>query len=354
MGSTLQIFICLLFTLGSCLQGNKQHVNHTNINSTTVPGKGFKIKGIAVSAPPKKIDSTKFNDLVQLHANSVELMPYAFCRLEDGEVKFNHERQWWGERDEGVLETIRLAHNNKLSVMVKPHLWMARGSFTGAIDFDSEEKWLAFEKSYQNYILHFAALAKQAGAEMFCLGTELETTVTKRSKYFELLIDTVRKVFPGKILYASNWDEYEDFPFWDKLDYIGVDAYFPISASLLPTVDEIIKGWEPIKSKLAALSKKHNKQIVFTEFGYRNSNYTAKEPWSEANNDVNNEAQANALHGLLASFSNEMWFDGGWLWKWHISDDHWKRESSDIDFSPQGKPAIDVIKNNYGKQQQSF
>jgi hypothetical protein len=39
----------------------------------------------------------------------------------------------------------------------------------------------------------------------------------------------IRKIYTGKLTYAANWDDFDKVPFWKELDYIGIDAYFPLS-----------------------------------------------------------------------------------------------------------------------------
>jgi len=35
----------------------------------------------------------------------------------------------------------------------------------------------------------------------------------------------------------------EKITFWDELDYIGIQAYFPLVDNKYPTAEEISKGW---------------------------------------------------------------------------------------------------------------
>jgi hypothetical protein len=37
------------------------------------------------------------------HINAVSLVPYAYVNLKDASVNYNNERQWWGERTEGII-----------------------------------------------------------------------------------------------------------------------------------------------------------------------------------------------------------------------------------------------------------
>jgi hypothetical protein len=115
-------------------------------------------------------------------------------------------------------------------------------------------------------------------------------------------------------------------------------------------VEQLRKGWQPHKEKIKALSMAKNKPIIFTEYGYRSNNYTAKKPWlvDHSRDDVNLEAQTNATKAIFEEFWKEEWFAGGFVWKWFV--DHERAGGiNDNRFTPQNKPAQEVIKNYYQK-----
>ena len=68
--------------------------------------------------------------------------------------------------------------------------------------------WRKWEDSYRSYILHFALLADSMKVQLFCFGTELGNTVNERPNFWSSLIDTIKKVYYGKLTYAANWDDY--------------------------------------------------------------------------------------------------------------------------------------------------
>jgi hypothetical protein len=123
--------------------------------------------------------------------------------------------------------------------MVKPQIWVWNGTYTGLIKMTSETDWQALEKSYTAFILTYAKAAELLNAEVFCIGTELELFVANRPKYWQQLITQIRKIYTGKLTYASNWDEFTRVPFWQDLDFVGIDAYFPLSDKKTPTVQRV-------------------------------------------------------------------------------------------------------------------
>ncbi|MGK0379945.1 MAG: hypothetical protein ACJA1Z_003774 [Patiriisocius sp.] len=242
-----------------------------------------------------------------------------------------------------------MLQQQNVGVMVKPQIWISRGEFTGHLKMNTEEEWQRLEESYTSFILTYAAAAQEINAAIFCIGTELEQFIVNRPQYWMQLILEIKYIYKGKLTYAANWDEYKRVPFWDALDYIGVDAYFPISDSQTPTLQEAIDGWQPWKKELQGVSEKFSRPILFTEYGYRSVDYSGKEPWKSDHKmpGVNMEAQANLTEGLFSAIYPEEWFAGGFIWKWFI--DH--KNSGGLEnpmYTPQNKPAEELIKKHFG------
>ncbi|WP_041259141.1 glycoside hydrolase family 113 [Fibrella aestuarina] len=311
---------------------------------------GKKMKGANLVAPPQKpSDST----LGTLHADGgdwVAVVPYGFCRKDTPHFYWHGNPppgrrqmgQWWGETPAGVAETIQMARAQGMKVMLKPHVWMMGGSHLD-LAFEQEADWLSFEADYRGYVLHNAHLADSLGVDLLCITTELDRFALSRPAFWTKLIDDVRKVYKGKLTYAANWDRYPQLPFWNQLDYIGVDAYFPLSDATTPSEKAMVRGWKKPLAELEALSRKYQKPILFTEFGYRACNDAAARPWeSETDCVPNPQAQANAYAALHEAVWGQPWFAGGFLWKWFMNDQHGHRERDS--FSPQNKPAEAVLR----------
>ncbi|MEH6406976.1 MAG: glycoside hydrolase [Leeuwenhoekiella sp.] len=309
----------------------------------------IKIKGVSYVASRDTIVQAHIDPLLKLGATHAAVMPFGFIRsLDHPELIYNTDRQWFGETYGGVENYIQELHKNNIAVMIKPQIWVWRGEFTGDMLMKNDADWKELESSYEDFILLYAKLAKDNKVEIFCIGTELYNFVDTRTAFWKQLIEKVRKVYSGKLTYAENWDKVDKFPLWDDLDYIGVDAYFPVAQSATPTVAEARKGWAPHKSMLKSLSRKHNKPILFTEFGYRSVDFAGKEPWQSARQDggVNLEGQTNLIEALFDEFWDETWFAGGFVWKWH--HDHLNSGGQlDNRFTPQNKPAEAYLRMRY-------
>ncbi len=308
-----------------------------------------KINGVSFVASRDAATEEHIAPVKEIYADHAAVMPFGFIReVNSPEIIFDTERQWYGETRLGAKQYIELLHKNGIRVMLKPQIWIWRGVFTGELEMDSEENWSRLERSYEDFILTYAALAEETRTEIFCIGTELEKFVSQRSEYWKGLVGKIRQVYRGKLTYAANWDEYNRFPLWASLDYIGIDAYFPLSETRTPTVEELKSGWKPWKDKISALSAAEDRPVLFTEFGYRSMDYTAKKPWlvDREEEGVNLEGQVNAKKALFESFWDEDWFAGGFVWKWFINH-HNSGGPKDNRFTPQNKPAQEVIRTFY-------
>ncbi|WBU90187.1 glycoside hydrolase family 113 [Cellulophaga omnivescoria] len=309
-----------------------------------------KINGVSFVSSRDKVTQKNITPILAINANAASVMPFGFIRdVNDPQLIFNSDRQWFGERKDGIKHYVDILHANKMSILLKPQIWIRDGKFTGTLEMDSEAHWQMLEKSYSDFILTYAALAEEVNVDIFCIGTELEKFVLQRPDFWSKLIVEVKKVYKGKLTYAANWDEYTRVPFWEKLDYVGVDAYFPLSKDKHPTVAQLKTGWQPHKKALNLMSVNLSKPILFTEYGYRSMDYTGEKPWLVDRNktNVNLEAQSNATKAILEMFWDEDWFAGGYVWKWFIDHEN-VGGKNDNRFTPQNKPAELVLKQYYG------
>lgn len=308
-----------------------------------------KINGISFVASNSLTSEKEIKHVIHSNANWVTLMPFAFMKtINDTAIFYNSKRQWIGERKEGIEHATAQFKTNTIKVMLKPQIWIPNG-FTGHIAMNTEKEWLSFEKNYEKFLLLYATIAQEQQIDLLCIGTELNNFVIKRPEYWQQLIAKIKKVYKGKLTYAENWDTFESVPFLKSLDYIGIDAYFPLSEEKNPAITTIEKEWQVHKNKIKNLANDLNKKVLFTEFGYQSIDYTTKQPWIfDQQKTINLDAQSNALQALFNTFWKEDWFAGGFLWKWF--DNHENVGGlKNTDYTVQNKPAFEIIQNEYKK-----
>jgi hypothetical protein len=278
--------------------------------------------------------------LKELGVNSVTLVPYGFTRApEETDVR------WKGssETDDRVTRTIREARRLGLATVLKPQLWSERG-WTGDIVFTDAAAFRLWMESYRRFILHYARMAELERADLLVVGTELGGLTVHQADW-RALIREVRSVYSGPLTYAANWgQEFEALAFWDELDFLGVNFYYPLAAP-----GEQPRAGSPrlkeLERMLEEMSRKHRKPVLFTEVGYAASAAAAVEPWKEENAPLDPAMQARCYEVIFQSFYGKRWLAGLHWWKW---PSHGEGSMDDPTFSPLGKPALGVLERWYG------
>lgn len=280
-------------------------------------GDHIEVRGITVSTPTwgwewgtPEMDRT-LDVLVETGANWVAIHPYAQIHA-DGRVTWrkldrNAPPDW-------LARPIAEAHRRGLKVMIKPHLayWGTRFSWRGDIRFDDPAAEERFFRTYGDWITEMAEAS--ATADAFVVGTELDR-LTDRERDWRAIIGRVRAVNPGHLTYAANWDAYERVPFWDALDAVGIQAYFPvIRAGERADEASMRRGWTRICADLRRIHARTGKPIVFTELGYDASPTAALEPWKSGRGDP--AQQRLAMRIALDVVRREEHIRGSFLWKW--------------------------------------
>ena len=268
-------FLLTSILLSTCQAST--HVEELLVKDST---KSIKINGLSFVASSHPYAVGELEVLQQTHANHLAIMPYGFMpTLKSPDLRFDHPRQCWGERTEGCIETINHSRKEGFEIMLKPQIWIGGGDFTRFIEMNSEKEWLQFEENYANFILNFARVAEDQKVELFCIGTELGKVVAARPQFWTKLVNDVRKIYGGKLTYAENWDCFDKPVFLKDMDYISVDAYFPLNDGKNPTEQEIRDGWKSHVEKMKTCAEINQKQILITECGYRSLDYAGSKPW---------------------------------------------------------------------------
>lgn len=345
----LALLLGFLATLG-CREVDPPPQTGCEPNCDTIPvASPATVKGVSLVAPRNQPSGNPLQPISNINGNWVALMPFAFGREGDANLRWDLSGQWWGETLEGMTQFIQWAKEYNLKVLMKPHLWIWGGSFVGDFSLNSDAEWRSWEQDYLAYLLDYAHLADSLSADMFCIGVELREFVKARPAFWDTIITEVKKVYSGPLVYAGNWDNYKNIPFWNQLDYMGIDAYFPLSQASLPTTEALITGWEQHYQEIKAQRDQYNIPVLFTEFGYRSVEEATKEPWNPpSSNPVNTELQARAYEAAFQVFWNEPWFEGGFIWNWYTNHNTAGGEL-DKDYTPQNKPAEQVLQDWFSR-----
>lgn len=103
------------------------------------------------------------------------------------------------------------------------------------------------------------------------------------------LLAEVRNAYDGPLTYAANFDQYRMVSFWDDLDLIGINAYFPLRHEYLPEIGPadlavlLRQGWLAVLTEIEELRTSRglsDQRVFFTELGYVRRRNSTIEPWA--------------------------------------------------------------------------
>jgi Glycoside Hydrolase Family 113 len=199
--------------------------------------------------------------------------------------------------------------------------------------------WDAWWSSYEKFTLHYARIAARSRVEMLCIGSELVSTEKMRDRWVRL-IDQVRTIYKGALLYSANWDHYKPVTFWDKVDVVGLTGYYKLAKKPNAGEAEMVSSWRKVRKQLATWSRKIKRQIIFTELGYPSMDGSAVHPWDytlAAPPDL--EEQRRAFSAFITAWRSTPELAGVFFWDWYGDGG-----PTDTRYTPRGKPAAGVIR----------
>jgi hypothetical protein len=293
-------------------------------------GVSFVRDGFAAYYPER---SARMLDSLRSHGvDSIALIPYGRAGARGGPVRFETER----ETADIYVALGHLARARGIRILLKPQLLVfGPGFFPGVIEPPNAAARAAWFASYGKYILHWAGIAAEMHADLFCVGTEL-ARLSRYEAEWRQLIGEVRRVYSGPLVYAATQGpEFEQLQFWDALDYIGLNNYYPLPDSL--DTSEVVR-------KVEAVQARFRKPVIFTELGFASVEGSHREPWAEPRAPVSLEHQRRCYQAVYEAFYAKPWFYGMYWWK--ISADG-RGGPDDRSLTPWRKPAMDVVRQWY-------
>ena len=287
----------------------------------------------------------------ELGANSFSITPFTSMR----DASKPEPLRFWefagAENDESLIYLSHIASELKMTVMMKPQIYLGRNHWPGDIKMNSGKDWKLFFHYYFDWISHYAMLSEMYGIPLLCLGNELEAATVGHEKQWVNLITKIRKLYDGKITYGANWNyEFKEIKFWNYLDYMGISEYYPLSSENNPTDSELLTGAESVMKKINEIRIKYNKPVIFTEVGFRSTQM----PWktaleNQSSDKVNLESQKRCYNALFKASFGKTWLAGMYWWKWPSYLSYGGSAENKM-FVPNNKPAESVVKKWYSKK----
>lgn len=302
------------------------------IESSQQPGRGY---GTEYSAE-------LLDQLVRLGANAISITPFGrIYGLRSTRILLDFELPYPDNRA-GIARMIEQAKARGLRVLLIPHLWVETGGWRGEIDPGSPAGWEAYRASYREFVLAWARDAQAFGADAFSIGVECKSWSGRFGQYWTDLIAEIRTVFDGPLTYSANWDEVDGVLFWDQLDWIGVNAFYPLANTSGASDAVYAASAAAALEGLAAEARVLEKPIVLVEIGYTTRRDAAVEPWlwpdGMQNVVIDEHEQARALSAIAEAAARRTDVLGFFVWRYYANLDDVSQEAA-WGFSPHAKRA---------------
>lgn len=298
---------------------------------------------------PEAVESLR-----KLKDTGAEWIALSFYTFQDTyastEIKFDYG---YTVTDRDIMFAVKKARELGLKICLKPVVNSKDGLWRARIGFpeDADSYWTKWFASYENFLLHYAELAEELDCEMFCIGCEMVGTEARTNEWSQI-IQRVREVYSGSIIYNANHGKEDGIEWLDQVDIIGTSAYYPVADTVNASEESMIANWEKVKKRIKVLHLKFNKPILFAEIGCRSAEGCAMMPWDFEHTELpyNEEEQANFYSSVLKVFWNEPWFAGFFWWDWSTKLYPIEEASMNKGFDIYGKKAEVVLKHWYRKQ----
>ncbi len=245
---------------------------------------------------------------------------------------------------ESMATFIREAHKKGLIVMVRPLLdektiHTTPGKWKGVIEPKDRKQWMT---TYGDILVDFAKTAERENAEIISIGAEFSSLENETALWIEM-IQRVRNVYSGQVTYAVDWHQMYDLEFASYLDFVSLDAYFPMEAGADATKDELVREMKDWAVMLSRATSTYGKPFVVTEVGIRSEQGSYAESWNwDLGTPVDLNRQALYYQAFCEAVKPAI---GGAYW-WFVDLDLPKNPLTDRGWNPLGKPAESVLRNN--------
>ena len=295
--------------------------------------------------------TTSLQELSAMGANSVALIATWYQPALDSSVMTPDPFRT--PSDESLVRIARAAEARGMKVMLRLVVDVESGGSRTLIEPRLPALWF---DAYARMVDHYAALAQSTDVDSLQIGVELSGLTNGYEDRWRSLVRRAREGFDGELSYGANWDEYRRLQWWDALDVIAIDAYFPLAPDpRLRSEDEIVRAWTRSVDRwggsarhleeIREVQRRFAKPVIFSEIGYASIAGNLVEPW-RTDGRYSAEAQLRATNAAFRAFVGEPWFRGMYFWQWRPVPG--AGGPGDTDHTPQGKPAQQAIAAWFG------
>jgi len=276
----------------------------------------------------------------RLHVSSVSVVVPIWMETQDGPV--SRGRTAVSDRRLGSL--LDSLHRQGLQVLVRP-LLQIRDTRWWRGNIQPHDRW-AWQRSYSSVLVDLARVAEEHNAERFCIGVEMNSTQEDR-ELWEAIVGDVRAVYSGRVVYAANWDGYWAVPFWDLVDEMHIDAFFPLNVGDDATVEQLVAAWQPYVEKVLERQAQTGKPLVLGELGLMPQAGRWRTPWvCEIDEPLDPDAQWKYYLAARIAWSEKV--AGVYIWAVDIDSGE---DGLVGTFSPIGKPVENLVREWFTERQ---
>lgn len=242
-----------------------------------------------------------------------------------------------------LSEIIDYAHKRGMSVFLFPTLHIQHLGYKewrGVLKPADPEVWW---DSYFRMIHYYLDVAREQNVEMFSIGSEL-CSMEDDYEHWSRIIRSCRKDYAGLLTYSANWDHYHNITFMKDLDYMGMNAYFGLTKTKEPKLEELLKAWEPAKKRIEEAYQEYETPMIFTEIGYPSVDGANKDPWNYfATTPLDLDEQTLCYQAFVQTWDPPpSYLHGVYIYNW------WGPGGpEDRDYTPRGKPAEQILRRWY-------
>lgn len=237
-----------------------------------------------------------------------------------------------------VADAVRAANRDRLEVMLFPIVRLAAprsGEWRGTLAPRDRDRWF---QRYGELLGQLAAVGAVTGAKRLVIGSELSTLDASPADLdrWRPVLDRIRGLFHGPLVYSANWDHYRDAQLYDLVDEEGISAYFALREPGMPADDATLEtGWRRLRAELEGWRVGRSRPLVFTELGYRSRAGATAAPWDETPGGTPDlEEQRRAFAAFRRVWTGASSLDGIYIWNWYGYGG-----AGTIGYTPRGKPA---------------
>jgi hypothetical protein len=250
-----------------------------------------------------------------------------------------------------TAEAIRAARRVGLDVLLFPIVRLASprrpGEWRGTLRPANRDAWF---RSYSEILGDLAALGTMTGVSRLAIGSELSSLDDDLPRWKSLL-ERIRAIFPGTLVYSANWDHYQDAKLLDLVDEAGVVAYFELRRKGGPgDVPALERRWRELRADIEKWRAGRTQPFIFTEVGYRSRKDATATPWDEnQGGEPDLEEQRRGFEAFRRAWTERTsdttgkaapsGFAGFYIWNWYGYGG-----PGTTSYTPRGKPAESEIR----------